>query len=50
MPELTANCQIALASCASANCANISEFGQVSPVLRPVKGAWNTRREAGKAP
>jgi len=35
---------------ASAHCADISTFGPVSPVLRLVKGAWNARREAGKAP
>ena len=50
MPEYAAICPSTLARCASSYCANISEFGPVSPVLHPVKGAWNTRREAGKAP
>jgi hypothetical protein len=50
LPEHAANCQIALARCASQCFAAISETGSVSPVLRPVRGAWITRREAGKAP
>ena len=50
MPEYAAICRKPLARCASQSCAAISESGSVSPVFRPVKGAWNTRREAGKAP
>jgi hypothetical protein len=50
LSERAANCQFAPASCASAYFANTSGFVSVSPDLCPVKGAWNTRREAGKAP